>query len=309
PLASTSTTRVKFVSMPALKWSVTVVAVSARTPPSRDALVRIAWASASELAPATRSTTNRTANHERCMPRPSYAAAGSRSRRGQRPDGALGTRAAVATKPWDSRLARLMVLPLRRTRVHPNHITTAGMVTGLAAAACYASGVPAGANVGGGLFWLSALLDHADGELARMTGKTSDFGHAYDRAADLAVKLTMFTGMGLGLRHGPLGGWAVAAGFSAGVALIVIFTLRSAMARREGPSALVQPAFGGFEIEDILYVIAPITWLGVLQQFVLAAGLGAPLFAVWVARRYVLTRHLRRAPPAHPPQARPAGSA
>src|SRR5439155_5500766 len=140
---------------------------------------------------------------------------------------------------------------------------------------------------------LSALLDHADGELARLTGKTSAFGHAYDRAADLAVKLTLFAGMGLGLRHGPLGSLAVAAGLGAGVALIAIFALRSAMARREGPSALAQPALGGFEIEDILYAIAPVTWLGALRPFVLAAGVGAPLFAVWVARRYVRTRHLR----------------
>jgi len=187
--------------------------------------------------------------------------------------------------PWDARLARLLILPLRHTRVHPNHLTTAGLATGLAAAACYARGAPA-ADLGGALFWLAALLDHADGELARLTGKTSGFGHAYDRAADLAVKLALFAGMGIGLRGGPLGTWAVVAGLAAGVALITIFTLRTALLRRIGPAALAQPGVAGFEIEDILYLIAPITWLGGLQRFVLAAGVGAPLFACWVARQY-----------------------
>lgn len=201
----------------------------------------------------------------------------------------------MATKPWDSRLARLIILPLRPTRVHPNHVTTVGLLTGLTAAGCYARGVPATADMGGALFVLSAILDHADGELARLTGKTTAFGHAYDRAADLVVKLSLFTAMGVGLRHGPLGGWTVLAGFAAGVALITIFTLRGALAQRQGRSALAQPSFAGFEIEDILYLIAPVTWLGGLGAFVLAAGVGAPLFALWVVRQYVRAGRLAAA--------------
>jgi hypothetical protein len=49
---------------------------------------------------------------------------------------------------------------------------------------------------------------------------------------------------------------------------------------------VVQPAAGGFEIEDILYAIAPVTWLGLLPPFVLAASIGAPAFALWVARDF-----------------------
>jgi archaetidylinositol phosphate synthase len=209
-------------------------------------------------------------------------------------------------KPWDSRLARLLILPLRTTRVHPNHITTVGLITGLAAAGCYARGVADTADMGGVLFLLSAILDHADGELARLTAKVSAFGHAYDRAADLTVKLSLFTAMGVGLRHGPLGGWAVLAGFAAGVALITIFTLRGALAQRQGPSALAQPSFAGFEIEDILYLIAPVTWLGGLGPFVLAAGIGAPIFALWVVHQYLRAGRpaaavARKAKAGHPP--------
>ena len=188
----------------------------------------------------------------------------------------------MATKPWDSRLAYWLVSPLRTTRVHPNHLTTLGLAVGLAAASLFATGRPASMDWGAAAFVVSAIIDHADGELARMTGKTSTFGHAYDRTADLIVKLSMFLGMGCGVRaqHGWLG---VAAGMAGGVALVAIFLMRSALVRRQGPSALVQPAAGGFEIEDILYVIAPVTWLGWLGPFVLAVGVGAPLFALWVA--------------------------
>jgi phosphatidylglycerophosphate synthase len=184
------------------------------------------------------------------------------------------------TKPWDSRLASLLVRPLRRTSVHPNHVTTVNFVVGLGAAAAYAGARP---NLGAALYVASAVLDHADGELARMTGKTSAFGAAYDRVTDLVVKIALFAAMGFGFRHGALGGWAILAGLTAGVAFVTIFLLRSELARRDRAAALAQPAAGGFEIEDILYAIAPLTWAGALLPFLLAAAVGAPLFALWTA--------------------------
>ena len=191
----------------------------------------------------------------------------------------------MATKPWDSRLAHWLVSPLRGTWVHPNHLTTLGLASGLAAANLFATGRPASMNWGAAVFVLSAIFDHADGELARMTGKTSSFGHTYDRVADLIVKMSIFTGMGVGVRasFGTAGPYL---GAAAGLAIIAIFVMRSELARRQGPSALVQPAAGGFEIEDILYTIAPVTWLGLLPPFVLAASIGAPVFALWVARGF-----------------------
>ena len=191
----------------------------------------------------------------------------------------------MATKPWDSRLAHWLVSPLCRTRVHPNHLTTLGLATGLVAATLIASGDPVAMNWGAAVFLVSAIIDHADGELARMTGKASAFGHAYDRVADLIVKLSLFTGMGFGVR-GHYGATGPLLGAVAGTAIVAIFLMRSELARRQGPSALAQPAAGGFEIEDILYGIAPVTWSGLLAPFVLGAAIGAPLFAAWVARAF-----------------------
>lgn len=189
----------------------------------------------------------------------------------------------MEVKPWDSRLAGWMVRPLHHTGVTPNHVTTASLLVGLAGAGSYALGSTAAANAGGLLYCLSAFLDHADGELARATGQTSEFGHAYDRAADLIVKISLFTGMGFGLRGGALGHWSALLGLIAGVSLVAIFLLRNQLVRRRGKGALTQPGAGGFEIEDILYAVAPITWVGWLQPFLIAAAIGAPLFALWTA--------------------------
>jgi phosphatidylglycerophosphate synthase len=192
------------------------------------------------------------------------------------------------TTAWDSRLARWLVSPLRDTRVHPNHVTTFGTLVGLTAAALYATGTPALLDLGAGVWVVSAVLDHADGELARMADKCTPWGAAYDRASDLLVRLALFTGIGVGLREGPLGLAAPLCGLAAGIAFVAIFSLRGAIIRRRGRDAVAQPAAGGFEIEDVLYLIAPLTWLGGLGPFVVASGIGAPLYALWAARSYRL---------------------
>jgi archaetidylinositol phosphate synthase len=194
----------------------------------------------------------------------------------------------MASKPWDSRLARQLILPLRDTRVHPNHVTTLALMAGLGAAVLYARATPASVNLGAGLWVLASVLDHADGELARLTGKVSSFGHRYDRAADLIVKLSLFAGMGASLRRGPLHWWGLPLGVLGGCSLVAIFLLRGAMARRRGPAAFEQPRFAGFELEDILYSIAPLTWLGWLGPFLVLVAIGTPLFAVWTARGFLL---------------------
>ena len=91
---------------------------------------------------------------------------------------------------WDQRLARILVRPLARTSVHPNAITTLGLMMGLLAGYLFAQGDPVLANWAAGVFMFAAFVDHADGELARLVNKTSTFGHYYDHvAAAVAAKL------------------------------------------------------------------------------------------------------------------------
>lgn len=186
-------------------------------------------------------------------------------------------------KPWDSRLARGLVYPLRHTGITPNHVTTLSLLFGLSAGVLYASGESRLADGAALLFILSALFDHADGELARLTGRTSRFGRYYDLVVGWIVYVALFMGIGWGLRDGALGGWSIVLGLVAGISISVIFALLFEAEERSGKAAVQQPEVAGFQIEDVMYLVGPITWFGGLQPFLIAAGIGAPLFAAWTA--------------------------
>ena len=196
---------------------------------------------------------------------------------------------------WDARLARWLVTPLVNTFVTPNHLTTLRLLIGVAGALGLARGGFAWANAGALLIVLSNFVDHTDGELARISGKTSRIGHFYDLACDALVTILLFVGLGLGigtihevghvLPGGLLGGLA-------GVAVAVIFFLRMRIEDMEGKSGTKQASVAGFETEDVLYLLPLVTLTGIITPFVVAASIGAPLFAIWVVVDY--RRALRR---------------
>ena len=91
----------------------------------------------------------------------------------------------------------------------------------------------------------------------------------------------MFIGLGIGLDGGWLGGWALVLGVCAGLSNPLVMVIRLVHERRHGDAAVAHPYFGGFEIEDFIYLIGPITWLGGLDYFFLAYGLGAVGYLLW----------------------------
>ena len=192
---------------------------------------------------------------------------------------------------WDQRLARILVRPLARTSVHPNAITTLGLMMGLLAGYLFAQGDPALANWAAGVFMFAAFVDHADGELARLVNKTSTFGHYYDHVAVAISYVSLFVGMGIGQRYGPLGDWGMPLGVATSVAVVAIMSVRVEIEVREGLEAVKQGSIAGFEPEDILYMVGPVIWLGYGLPFLVVAGIGAPLFLLWVAWERV--RNLR----------------
>jgi archaetidylinositol phosphate synthase len=185
--------------------------------------------------------------------------------------------------PWDVRLAQLLIRPLRHTSLRPNAITTAGLLASLTAAGLMASGDAGLAAWGGGLFMVAVLVDHMDGEFARLTGRTSRFGHYYDHVAAGLGYVSLFVGLGIGLRWGWLGSWAPVAGGVAAGAVATIFLIRVFLEETAGRAMVAQANCRGFEPEDALYLVGPVAWLGALAPFLLAAAVGAPLFLVWVA--------------------------
>ena len=190
-------------------------------------------------------------------------------------------------KPLDAKLAAWLVYPLRNSAVTPNHLTTVRLLTGVVACMLLATGDPWLINAGALCFAVSNFFDHTDGELARITGKTSKFGHYYDLASDAVVDILLFAGIGLGLMHGPLGTGALFMGILAGVAVAAIFQLRLMIGNITGRFQIEQPNIGLFEIEDVFYLLPLITFFGFLQPFLIVAAVCAPVFALWTVRQYL----------------------
>lgn len=193
-------------------------------------------------------------------------------------------------RTWDARLARRLVMPLKDTRVVPNHLTTLRLATGLAGAACLAQGDFAWTNAGALLVVLSNFIDHTDGELARISGKSSKFGHFYDLASDALVTVALFLSMGIGIGIAMPGAPAfakpVALGGIAGVAVALIFYLRMRIESIAGKAGTRQAFAAGFETEDVLYLLPLVTLAHGIRPFIDAAAVGAPLFAAWVTFDY-----------------------
>jgi archaetidylinositol phosphate synthase len=197
--------------------------------------------------------------------------------------------APAAQRPWDARLARRLVTPLKDSRATPNHLTTVRLAVGLSAAAAFLPGTYGWTNIGALLLILSNFLDHTDGELARISGKTSRIGHIYDLASDALVTVLLFLaiGIGVGTHVGSLLQLPPAfLGLVAGSAIALIFYLRMRIEALGGKAASQQGSLGGFETEDVLYLLPLVTLFNGLTNFLVAAAIGAPLFAAWVVFDY-----------------------
>jgi phosphatidylglycerophosphate synthase len=90
-------------------------------------------------------------------------------------------------------LAHPLVLVLARLRVPPPAVVGAACAVGLVAAVELGRGSLLAAAV---LVQLKTLLDNADGQLARLTGRTSAFGRYLDSEADLLVNAALFAALG-----------------------------------------------------------------------------------------------------------------
>ena len=188
-------------------------------------------------------------------------------------------------KAWDQRLAGWMVRPLVHTPVTPNHITTVRLILGLAACGLFATGTRPEILYAAGLFMLSNFVDHMDGELARLSGKSSRFGYHYDNYSDAVIHVALFLCIGIGLQESWIGGWAPYLGLIAGVSVSTLFLMFWRIEQRAGERQARQPMFKGFHLEDTMYFIGPITWGGGLI-ILLLAGVGlTPLYVIWLAWR------------------------
>jgi len=95
-------------------------------------------------------------------------------------------------------LASLIVRAVFRTRITPNQLTLVSFVIGMAGAACLIKGRPLFFAWGGILAQVSAIVDCADGMLARARDQKTDFGAYLDLILDRVLEFFLMMSYTLG---------------------------------------------------------------------------------------------------------------
>ena len=84
------------------------------------------------------------------------------------------------------------------TGLSPNFWTVVGLVIALASAVVYGMGMEFGLIIGGILLLVSGFFDMVDGQVARVTGKTSKKGEYLDSMFDKISEVAIFLGILVG---------------------------------------------------------------------------------------------------------------
>ena len=187
-----------------------------------------------------------------------------------------------------------MVRPLVDTPITPNQVTTLRLLCGIAAAAALAVGVEWWSKFACILFVISVVLDRADGELARLSDKTSEVGHKYDLAADGCSNVALFVGLGIGLRDSVLAGWSIPLGVVAGLSVAAVFWLVVQIEAEKGKRAAELPGFAGFDPDDAILIVPLIIWLGWSVPLLIAAAAGAGIFSLFFYWLFLVRRKRNR---------------
>ena len=177
------------------------------------------------------------------------------------------------------RAIRPLVRRLSATNLQPNTVTMVRITMAVTAAGCFAAG-PSLLGAGCVLFAGSALLDRVDGELARQTGRFSNWGHRLDLVGDCSADALTFIGLGYGSRLGPLAFWAPLLGLSAGTSIVALFwqfNVRRYVAATISAGRLFDPDDAMFLVPFLLLSAGP-------GPVLLLAGVLTPLaalYAIW----------------------------
>jgi hypothetical protein len=213
-------------------------------------------------------------------------------------DAALGTPIDTGLDVvFHRRLSRPLSRLAVRLGIAPNLITVLSLAVGLAAAWCVWQARPAWALAGVALYALAVVLDHADGEVARLALSESTFGARLDVAVDTLIHALVMIAMGVAAQR-VAGGGAALSGLVAALGMVV-----SALLTRSSP-----PATGGFgailnalSSRDGFYALLALFVVGLtvrpaaLPVLMLVAAVGG--HAYWLGRmRYRLRPNTERKP-------------
>ena len=180
------------------------------------------------------------------------------------------------SEPWDQKIAKILAKPFIFFNIHPNLVTLIGIILGLFTFYFYSKGDQFFAKVGSIVFFFGACFDHIDGEVARKLNKTSVLGHYLDHLGVCITYIALFIGLGVWCQINTGNGYYY--GIIASISVFLIMSLRFYLERKKGGDAIMLKNFLGFEPEDILYLIIPITFFDKIESFLYAAYIGTQIF-------------------------------
>ena len=178
--------------------------------------------------------------------------------------------------PWDQRIAEIISKPFIFFNIHPNIVTIIGVLLGLTASFLYTTGDIFYAKIASIIFFFAACFDHVDGEVARKLNKRSIFGHYLDHIGVCISYIVLFIGLGfyadknfnLGLNYA----------YVSALCIFLIMTIRFYLERIMGGETIEQRNILGFEHEDIIYIVIPVTFLDKIDIFLFYSFIGTPIF-------------------------------
>ena len=191
------------------------------------------------------------------------------------------------------RISRAMSRRLAAAGVAPNAVTLGGIAAGVLAAVAFAQASYPWLLVGALLLVFSRLLDDCDGEVARMTVRSTRLGARLDVVGDVVVYAAVFTGLAVGLlRSDPHGGHLWTLGlllFGAGMTTAIVLgaVTGTSLPQHSRLLKFLETGASG----DFAYVFLPFALLDAVDVFFWGAAIGAQVY--WALLAVVVLR-LRR---------------
>ena len=193
------------------------------------------------------------------------------------------------------RVSRLFTRWAVEIGLSPNMVSLLSLTIGLAAVGCWARATVASAMLGLALYFVSVVLDHTDGEVARLTFAESRLGEWLDASVDTVVHV--LGALALGLAAARISGTGLFLGVLAALGFAA-----SALVAKTSPRPIPGPgltraisAIGtrdGFYLLLLLFILILGLSPAGLPLLVLVAAIGS--HAYWVSALAVRYRHHAR---------------
>ncbi len=188
---------------------------------------------------------------------------------------------------FDRKISLAVTRRLLETRLSPNAVTAISCSLGLLGALFFLRPTRLWGFAGALIIWAHSVADGCDGEMARISMRTSEFGRALDFWTDNLVHAALFGGLALGFSRQdhsvlPLGLGAMSLAGVAGSAYLSYRGRSRPPGWRPATSsewtARLERLSARLEERDFIYLLVLLAAVGRLYEFLWAGAFGSLLF-------------------------------